>query len=420
MKNKLNILILHRMGDPELWRSSVRDIEFCLPDYAPEHNYIVHNAAIPLPRFVKDIEFHGIVLGPTFLWGRCVPSLLSKTLKEYDFIKKSKAFKIAMPQDDYDCNAILERWMLDWGIDVLYTVCPEHWEVLYPKLIKSAKIKLGYTAYISDELISRCKEPKPLVSRAIDVSYRSKKSYLGTTRYIKGILGEVFIDKVKNKNLNLDISTRPEDTIHGDAWLDFVENSKFVLGSNSGSSLLDPEGKIRAKVKRYMDMNPGADFKKVKKACFPKEDGRWYFTAISPRNIEAALLKTVQIITPGSYNGLMLPREHYIPLEPDGSNINEVLSLMKDFDKTSKISASCKDVFLSIKELRYSYHVQEIIDLILRGVSAKKTNGIKYIEIAPLISRYNSYIEFISFFYWSWSKFKSRAKKIVNYLLNYF
>lgn len=45
-----------------------------------------------------------------------------------------------MPQDDYDYAEVLDSWMVDWKIDRVYTVIPDHWNVLYPKYIFSGDI----------------------------------------------------------------------------------------------------------------------------------------------------------------------------------------------------------------------------------------------------------------------------------------
>ncbi len=416
MNEKLNILILHKMGDPRRWLSSVRDIEFCLPDYAPEHNYIVHNATLPIPDFVKDVDFHGIVLGSTFLCNRYPPSALTKTMEEYYFIKNAKAIKIAMPQDDYDCSGILERWMIDWKIDFLYTVCADHWEILYPILSLEGKIKQGYTSYISEKMIDRCRSPKEFSSRSIDVSYRSKLSYLGRMRYLKGTIGELFKKATLNQGLILDVSTHPKDTIFGGKWLEFVEDSKFVLGSNSGSSLLDPEGEICFNVNKYLAFHPRASFEEVREACFPGVDEKWSFTAISPRNIEAALLETAQICVPGTYSGIMQPEEHYIPFEPDGSNINDVLSVMRDREKVKTMTLSCKEAFLSVKELRYRNHVREIIDTITRAVSTKKIVGTQQERMEKQIKRYIGFNERCMRYYWPYQRSLKGVKKVAKVL----
>ena len=36
----------------------------------------------------------------------------------------------------------------------------------------------------------------------------------------------------------MDVSNDPKDLIYGDKWVEFLSNSKAVLGSNSGSSVI--------------------------------------------------------------------------------------------------------------------------------------------------------------------------------------
>src|SRR4051812_43055255 len=121
------------MGDPRSWRTAVRDLELILPTCAPGHDYIVHAAELPLPEYVKALPFQGIVLGPTFLCARYEPNVLAGVIRDYDFIRSSDAFKIALPQDVYDCSAILDRWMVDWQIDRVYSPHgAATWPVLFP------------------------------------------------------------------------------------------------------------------------------------------------------------------------------------------------------------------------------------------------------------------------------------------------
>ena len=110
---RLKILVLHRLGDPVRWRKAVRDLEYLLPDHAPNHDFIVHAAEQPLPEFVRNVKFHAILLGPTFLCARFTPHAFARVLEDYDFVRSADAVKIALPQDDYDCSALLDRWMID-------------------------------------------------------------------------------------------------------------------------------------------------------------------------------------------------------------------------------------------------------------------------------------------------------------------
>ncbi len=419
MNDRMNILILHQMGDPRQWLFSVQELEYSIPVYAPEHNYIVHNAFLPLPSFVRDIEFHGVVLGPTFLCNRYNAWRLKKTLHRYSFLKEIDAVKLAMPQDDYDCSAILERWLIDWGVDRVYTVCPEHWDILYPTLSLQNKVQLGYTGYISDAMIERWKEPKKLQERSIDVSYRATKlpPNFGSIGNIKGIIGDIFREKVDVKGLNLDISTNIKDRIHGEHWLDFIEDSKCVLVSNSGSSLWDPEGEFRIKVNQFLRSHPGASFDDVKGNVFEKEDGEYVFTAISPRNIEAALAETVQICTPGSYSNIMLPDEHYVPLELDGKNAKDVGAFIRDNEKLCGIAKKCKEVFLSTPELQYRVRVKNIIETIAEGASKRHIVSARAKDL-QLVKKYENRMLAMNTWFWPAVRTGRRAKRTVRSFLN--
>lgn len=391
------------MGDPRLRREAVHELEYMMPTYACDHNHIVHDADLPLPNFIQDINFHAIILGPTFLCSRFNQRRYAEVINLYDFIRCSNAFKIALPQDDYDCSSILDRWMVNWNVNLLFTVCPEHWSVLYPEYIKKGPIKLGYTGYISDKWISDWKFPKNFESRTIDVSYRASRlpANFGSIGNLKSKIAEQFVRAVAGKGLHLDISTSYNDLIPGSKWHEFLENSKFCLTTNSGSSLLDPEGLFRQAVHDYSNKNPYAPFKKIAQACFPGEDGKYIFSAISPRNLEAALACTVQIATPGSYSDLMKPMEHYIPLNKDCSNISDVLRMMKDKTLVQHIRRNCKELMLSVPELRFNYHVNKLIYFIENHVNSTKMNTTSQEKMNYYLKRYRSEVESKANFFWT-------------------
>lgn len=361
---KLNVLVLHTMGNPRYRREAVRTLEYMIPECRPELNCIVHDTNIPFPDYLKDIEYHLIVLGPTFLCNRFHQMSLVEVENSYGFIKHSQACKIALPQDDYDCSGILDNWMVDWKVDRIYTVLPEHISILYPRASHSIEFKKGYTGYISDSWIDFWGDPKPHTQRKIDVSYRATKlsASFGSIGLLKWEIANKFQVAINGvDSLKLDISTDPNDMIPGDAWHSFLEDSKFCLTTASGSSLLDPWSEIRNCVIAYVEKNPTATFQQVERKCFPGLDRQYLFTAISPRNIEAALANTVQIATPGSYSGLMDPIEHFIPLNEDCSNISEVLEMMDNKILVEKIQKRCRESILAEPRLRRDVIVDEII-----------------------------------------------------------
>ena len=120
----MNVLCLHRMGDPNYRSEAVRALEYMIAEVRPDLNVVVHDSDVPLPSYMKDIDYDLIVLGPTFLCNRYYPKGLKAVLLEFEFIKHSSACKVALPQDDYDCSEILEDWLLDWDVSLVYTICP--------------------------------------------------------------------------------------------------------------------------------------------------------------------------------------------------------------------------------------------------------------------------------------------------------
>ncbi|KOR28875.1 hypothetical protein TI03_03695, partial [Achromatium sp. WMS1] len=372
----MNVLVLHKMGDPKYWRESVRSLEYMIPECQSDLNCIVHDIHLPFPNYLKQINYHLIILGPTFLCVRYRPNKLEKIFDYYDFIRHSSACKIALPQDDYDCSQILDEWMTDWKIDRVYSVCPpEYWNILYPKYTQQGEIHLGYTGYISDKWITSWQHPRPNSQRKIDVSYRASKlpANFGSVGYLKGEIADRFIYALpKNHRLKLDISVKAKDLIPGHHWHEFIENSKFCLATPSGSSLLDQRGLYRKSVQQFNLTYPNANFDTIKANCFPGEDQKYLFLAISPRNIEAALAETVQIATPGTYSGLMRPNEHLIPLAEDCSNIKDVLEMMTDENLITNIKKACKESMLSEPRLRRNVFVNELINYAENVLNTKK------------------------------------------------
>ncbi len=375
----LNVLHLHAMGDPAFYRESVRTLEHMFAESSVQTRCFLHDAQFPLPPYMREMDFDVIVLGPTFLCARYHEALFERTKRDFSFIGNSRACKVALPQDDYDCAELLDQWVTDWSIDAVYSVCPTGWDVLYPRyLSRGGSVRLGYTGYVSQKWIDQWASPRPAHARAIDVSYRAARlpANFGSLGQLKSEIAARFLttSQQAKARLTTDISVDSAKTIPGVAWHGFLENSRACLVTPSGSSLLDPRGEYRRRVVRFTAEHPDAPFQDIADACFPGEDGRHVFTAVSPRNIEAALSKTVQIAVPGNYSDLMTS-DHYLPLEPDCSNIADVLRMLADAELLRKVAASCKEAVMSCDRLRAEVIVDEILTFAtqVRGLRNERT-----------------------------------------------
>jgi hypothetical protein len=361
--DSINILVLHSMGDPSLAPVFLSKNLYLLRQHFPQHNYVYHDASLNLPSYISDSAWDAIILDVTFLTARWAgEDFFLARLKDYSFVANSSAFKIALPQDEYDCNILLDNWMCDWKVDVVYSVISSSWDVLYPRYSKQGTILLGYTGYIDESLIDR--QSKAFLERSIDIGYRAKKlpPYFGRTGEVKWRIGELVDQQATELGFRTDIKLGDAATLFGDAWLEFLGNSRFTLGANSGSSLLDPTGVIQRSVRRYLRRFPEATFGEVEASVFPGQDGV-ELTAISPRVFEAALLGSAQILVRGDYSGVVLPNIHFIPIAADASDFDEVAGAMRDLDKVQKMIAQCREAILSVDALRARNRAAQLLSV---------------------------------------------------------
>ncbi len=382
---KLKVLVLHSLGNPANSPIFLKHHVFALQKYCSEHEYFYHDTTIDSPWDLAGMEVDAIVLDVTFLCARWARGGVFRRLRrDYAFIADSKALKFAFPQDEYDCNELLDEWMCEWRVDVVFSVIAQDWNILYPKYSLTGEIRLAYTGYIDDSLIAT--KPLPWDNREIDIGYRARKlpPYFGRLGETKWQIGELVKRHCADKKLNSDIVLGDSGTLNGEDWLNFLNNSKFTLGANSGSSLLDPQGNIQRSVRRYLANHPHASFDEVEQTCFPGLDGHYEFTAISPRVLEAGMLGSCQILVEGHYSGILKPWEHYIPIKADASDFDTVFDAMQDRRLTDRLIANCRSTLLDTTSLHYRSHVNELVQLITERTMCEEV-GIDLNKMRPVV-----------------------------------
>ena len=98
---------------------------------------------------------------------------------------------------------------------------------------------------------------------------------------------------------------------------------------------IDPTGidlSKRSSVKTYLQENPDADYDEVHELILAPYEGNIVHRTITPRSFEAIAIRTAQVLFPGEYRGVMQPWRHYIPLERDFSNLDQVCGYLRDDD----------------------------------------------------------------------------------------
>ena len=403
------------MGMPKKRRAAVVNIETLFKNHSNDVLCLNHDAEISLPKYIKNINFDLIILGPTFLYSRFNPTTFNRFQKEYNFISKKDTYKIAMPQDEYTYSDILDRWMCDWNINCVFSVLPNFKELIYPKYIKKGKIKKGFTMYINSKSIKQFKR-KDFKNRNIDISYRASalpESY-GSIGQLKSDIA-LSMSKLLEKfeTLNTDISINKNKILSGKNWYRFLEDSKACIVTPSGSSIFDPRGEIRIAVERYKLKFPNSNFREVKENCFPNADNKYIMTALSPRNIEAGLAGTVQICVGNYFSDILEPNIDFIPLKKDLSNIKEIIEILKNEKQLNLIAKNCRNKILSTKILDQNYFQNYILELVNNFQKIKKINN----KEIYLLKKYINQYQIIEKRSWFIQNFKYYLRELIRFLI---
>jgi glycosyltransferase involved in cell wall biosynthesis len=370
LRRRLKVLILHGNDRLSKIRRTSFNHAFCLLKYAPWNSYELHAFGRPIPLRLRQERFDVIMLDTTFLcwrWSKPRKDYFDRLLNEYSFIAQSEAIKIALPQDEYDHAAVLDEWLADWRVDLIYSVCYEYRNVFYPKASARAEIVEGMTGYVDDADIAMMgRLARPFEERDLDVGYRAKSlpPYFGRFGRLKAEMGEQFRASFAGTELLLDISVDPKYALMGDEWLHFLGNCRFTLGCESGSSLLDPTGEINHACASYLAENPNAEFEEIEAACFPGQDMQRIYSAISPRIFEAALAGTCQVLAPGRYMGILRPDEHYIPWDINAPDNDALYAELTDWRRAKERVEACREAVLGSERLSYRGFVGNLLDWI--------------------------------------------------------
>ncbi|MBL4854254.1 MAG: glycosyltransferase family 1 protein [Robiginitomaculum sp.] len=374
------ILILHDLSVGS--RRTNRDHVYNFSKYQKGNLYIFHCARAPITDELKQIDFDGVIINYCFLGNRA-GGHYHQYKKGFAWIRDLNCPKIALCQDDYTDNEILDEWLDYMNITTIYSPIQENVNILYPINWGRKTFKLGLTAYTdSVEMDELQRYATPYKKRKFDVGTRVRYLPPQFGRYgrIKGETAEDFRDAADVAGFLTNISTDPQDVIFGSHWLKFVGNCRFTLGSKGGSSLCDPRGDIRKDISEYMVKNPDAGFTEVEKMCFPDLDNRYIFAGVSPRLFEAAALKTCQILIRDEYVGGLEEYVDYIPLDEDLSNLEEVFELMRDDDKCMAMTESCYQKLIASKQFDYGYFVDDVLSQIPEKKKSLPLKTIKLVE----------------------------------------
>lgn len=251
-----------------------------------------------------------------------------------EMIRRFQGLKLQFIQDEYRwINQICDR-VAELGIHVLFSALrPQNIRKVYGCRDLAAIMKFGtLSGYVPDNLLRL--SPPPIRERPLHITYRARELpyWLGHFGRQKHMLAEKFPSIAARHGLRYDLSGRETERIYGNDWISFLCSGKAMLGTEGGSSIFDFDGEAERRTNDYLKRHPAATYEMVHRDVLALLEGRIVHRALTPRIFEAAALKCALVLTRGEYAGVLEAGRHYIPLEPDLSNADEVAELLKDDD----------------------------------------------------------------------------------------
>jgi hypothetical protein len=364
------ILYLHAEAEP-MRPTTIQHLRFLEHSLTP-HNVLYWNAWHGVPAWVRSYPYDVVVLHYSLLCMRWEEPF-ERWRRSLDWIPKSDAVRIAMPQDDFTCAATLDDWLADLDVQCVFSALDSsQWPVVYPGESKRTRMEHTFTGFVDDRAAGAvARLPKPHALRDLDIIYRARNLpfQYGRRGQLKHEIGQIVEPAARAAGLRTDISTRIEDTKYGDAWFEFLASGRCVIGSESGSSALDPVGAIRRFEAEWRPSHPDATFEEFSALQEPGWDS-YDLKAIGPRLFEAAQTKTAQVLVEGRYEGIVEPGTHYFPIREDFSNLTETLERIRDPAETEAVAERAWEDLIASG--RYSYgafaaHVESVVDELAGG-----------------------------------------------------
>jgi hypothetical protein len=253
------------------------------------------------------------------------------------FLQAFQGLKVLSVQDEYERTDTLKAAIKAFAFDIVLTCVPEaQVEQVYPRAeFPGVRFATVITGYVPEALAELQRDPLPLALRPIVLGYRGRDlgGRFGRLAFEKFEIGRRMKELCELRGIPHDIAMDEGSRIYGPAWLDFVGSCRAMLGSESGSNVFDFDGSIERQYGRMAEAKGSPPTYQEFLPIVGSREGFIDMGQISPRVFECAVMRTPMILFRGRYSDAIQPDEHYIPLEKDFSNADQVFERLGDLDE---------------------------------------------------------------------------------------
>jgi glycosyltransferase involved in cell wall biosynthesis len=317
-----------------------------------------------IPAHIDLNDYAGVMIHPAVCY---FPTNLVSL--DTDLVTKFSDYdglKILVKQDEHFRTHEFGAFIKDSAFDILVTCVPPHeLEKAYTaEALEGVRVVQQLTAFVSENM--RKSKRRSYDRRPIDISYRGSIQPLicGRLGFEKRAIGQAVRGPAEAAGLATDISSRWEDRINGEAWMQFLSSSKAVLGVESGSNLFDFDGSVTQWCDKFAaenaDMDPGSEdyYLKANAEYLHKFEDNIDYAQISPRHFEAAAVGALQILYEGRYSDIFKPGRHYFSLKRDLSNLDEAFDLIRDEKAWSEMTTAAFEEIIQSDAYTYDRFVK--------------------------------------------------------------
>ena len=289
------------------------------------------NTALGFPGWLRKSNFQGILLHYSLFGSGHYP--MEGAFVDY-LDQQRSSYTIAFFQDEYYFCPKRFAFIQDHDINCIFTLLEERYHDIYSSRTGVESIHTTLTGYVGESLAAMGRRyARPDRKREIDIGYRGREllPYMGRAAREKTWIAEEFQRQIemRGSNLAIDIETKEFKRLYGKDWYRFLGNCRGSLGVEAGVSVFDLDGEVYDAYVNLAEAYPSDDFDAMAQRLAPVMDpweDQIFYRTISPRHFESAALGICQILFEGKYSGILTPGEHYIPLEKDFSNLDDVLA----------------------------------------------------------------------------------------------
>lgn len=420
-EKKLNVLMLYEQNS--LFTSTVKEYISIFRKYS-NHNIFYEPASNKVFCRVDFNQFDVIIIH--YSLRMCIeegPCTLSKSYEKK--LKNFPGYSIAILQDEYDLTHVSQRRLQKLNINAVFTCVPmTDIDKVYPKeKLPHVEFFQCLTGYSSEKLPVEI-NLVPMEARKNMIVYRGRELpyRYGDLGQEKKIIGEKMKVICLENDIPCDIEVDDSRRIYGNAWYEFLANSRATLGTESGANVFDFDGDITESITKAVTDNPSITYQEVFEKYLREHEGYVKMNQISPKIFESAFLRTALILFEGNYSGIMQPDIHYIPLKKDFSNVNEVLEKLKDISYLNKLTQRVYDDIIASGDYSYEKFITHFDYLISTRAYPSSRSVSRVVDrfFSLEVRRYEGFFDKLLFIVKTPSAYTFFLKKILFRLMSKF